>query len=656
MKKFTMVVGLLLIFALSFAGLQDRSSWIELRPNPENFIRMPELSSAPSTPDSGWGTVYVTGNDIYFKDDAGVATSLTGAASGGVSTLDEAYDGGGSGAGATINADSGPVLIAGSGADIGLQVTHSGAGNSIDIINSGTGKDIDGTSSTWSVTKAGAAVFASIGAFTQTGNLTLDDGVTASPSLIFTDATDETATFSKADAGVLSLTTDATDGLNVLVGNLWVGNGTPGTASMNGEDAYVEGQLEVDGTIQLDGALTAASTVAISGVITLANGLTIDNATNNALEWNENSEEIKWTFGSNSLDVVSTSGVVTLGLFDGSAATVNSTSDGAADDFTMSLTGATDSSLILSSTGTAADALQIRSSAGGIDILATGAATGEDIDITATGSSVNVTATEAVADAIVLSASTALGGIDITSNADIDISTTGAAGEDISLVNTGGSIVLSATEAAADAISLTSTAGGLDITTAATYDIDLMATGGTVKVIASETAADQFKVDAQGAVAGVAINLETTDGGILLNADGATGGDITLDAADDLTLTAAGAVVVTGVPTITLNGAVVLNTVATFTDSDATPDVTGKTYFNTNTTGVTITDFDGVGIVAGQLLVVTSKGAIVYDVTSSGIKGGTTDITTAAGDVTTFIYDGTDWLVVARMDMSDDLN
>jgi hypothetical protein len=604
MKKFTMVVGLLLIFALSFAGLQDRSSWIELRPNPENYIKMPELSSAPSTPDSGWGSVYVTGNDIYFKDDAGVATSLTGAASGGVSTLDEAYDGGGSGAGATINADSGPVLIAGSGADIGLQVTHSGAGNSIDIINTGTGKDIDGTSSTWSVTKAGAAVFTSIGAFTQTGNLTLDDGVTASPSLIFTDATDETATFSKADAGVLSLTTDATDGLNVLVGNLWVGNGTPGTASMNGEDAYIEGQLEVDGTVQLDGAVTMASTVGISGVITLANGLTIDNAVNNTLEWNENSEEIKWTFGSNSLDMTSTSGVVTFGLFDGSAATLNSTSDGAADDFTVSLTGATDSSLILSSTGTAADALQIRASAGGIDILASGAATGEDIDIVATGSSVNVTSTEAAADAIAISAS----------------------------------------------------AGGIDITSAATYDIDLTATGGTVKVIASETAADQFKVDAQGAVAGNAINLETTDGGILLNADGATGGDITLDAADDLTLTAAGAVAVTGVPTITLNGAVALNTVATFTDSDATPDVTGKTYFNTNTSAVTITDFDGAGIVAGQLLIVTSKGAITYDVTSSGIKGGTTDIITAAGDVTTFLYDGTDWLVVARMDMSDDLN
>jgi len=380
MKKITVAFALLLVFALSFAGIQDRSSWVQLVPHPGDYIKMPELSSAPSTPDSGWGAVYATGNNIYFKSDAGVVTSMINVAD-------------------------------------------------------------------------------------------------------------------------------------------------------------------------------------VAGAVTFDNGLTMDNTTNNALTWTENSETLIWTFGSNTAALSSSTGINSMSVFDNVAGTITHAANGAADDFTLSVTGAQDSSLILSSAGTAADALQI-----------------------------------------------------------------------------------------------TASAGGIDITSAATFDIDLTATGGTIKAIATEAAADQFKVDAQGAVAGVAINLETTDGGILLNADGATGGDIELNAADDLTLTAAGAVAVTGVPTITLAGAVVLNTVATFTDSDATPDVTGNTYFNTNTTGVTITDFDGAGIAAGQLLVVTSKGAITYDVTSSGIKGGTTDIITAAGDVTTFLYDGTDWLVVARMDMSDDLN
>ncbi|MBH41821.1 MAG: hypothetical protein CL685_03840, partial [Candidatus Magasanikbacteria bacterium] len=84
----------------------------------------------------------------------------------------------------------------------------------------------------------------------------------------------------------------------------------------------------------------------------------------------------------------------------------------AAEDLTVSLTGDTNSSLVLSSTGTDADALQVTASAGGIDISATGAAAGEDIDITATGSSVNLTSTEADGSAIKLHASNAAGGID----------------------------------------------------------------------------------------------------------------------------------------------------------------------------------------------------------------------------------------------------
>lgn len=85
-----------------------------------------------------------------------------------------------------------------------------------------------------------------------------------------------------------------------------------------------------------------------------------------------------------------------------------------ADDFTISLTGAFDSSLVISSTGTGTDALQLTASAGGIDIAASGAAADEDIDITAS-SSVNITSSENVADAITLTASGAAGGIQLTS-------------------------------------------------------------------------------------------------------------------------------------------------------------------------------------------------------------------------------------------------
>lgn len=51
-------------------------------------------------------------------------------------------------------------------------------------------------------------------------------------------------------------------GLVSLTGNLKVGNGTPGV-TLDGEDAYVEGTLEVDGTATFDGAtdLNGALTV-----------------------------------------------------------------------------------------------------------------------------------------------------------------------------------------------------------------------------------------------------------------------------------------------------------------------------------------------------------------------------------------------------------
>ena len=105
-----------------------------------------------------------------------------------------------------------------------------------------------------------------------------------------------------------------------------------------------------------------------------------------------------------------------------------------------------------------------------------------------------------------------------------------------------------------------------------------------------------------------------------------------------------------------VDGALDLGTVEIFVDSDLTPDVSDGSFFITNTTGATLTDFDGTGIVAGQIIVIESAGAIVYDVTGQGLKGGSTDIITADGDVTTWIYNGTDWLLIAFMDLSDDMS
>ena len=95
-------------------------------------------------------------------------------------------------------------------------------------------------------------------------------------------------------------------------------------------------------------------------------------------------------------------------------------------------------------------------------------------------------------------------------------------------------------------------------------------------------------------------------------------------------------------------------TFGTFGSSDTTPSVATGNLWKTHASEQTLTDFlDGL---AGQIIVVISTAAVTFDVTSSGLKGGSTDIVTASGDVTVWAYDGTDWHLVQFMDVSADMS
>ena len=165
--------------------------------------------------------------------------------------------------------------------------------------------------------------------------------------------------------------------------------------------------------------------------------------------------------GTNGSEVdITTTGAVDInsGAFyvDGAALSIDGTDDsnitvtGSGKDLNLAVVGGGVQQLTLASAGTGDAALVLSASAGGIDILAEGAAAGEDIDITATGSSVRITSTENVADSIVLSSS--IGGIDITA-------ANASAGEDIDITATGSSINLTSTENAANAIYLRANGG-----------------------------------------------------------------------------------------------------------------------------------------------------------------------------------------------------
>ena len=117
----------------------------------------------------------------------------------------------------------------------------------------------DGTGAIAEFRDAGTAVWtlADGGAVTQAGGLDLNG------QTMTIDADADTTLRAPVD-DIITMTLGAATGrLDLLTGNLKVGNGTS-TLTQNGEDAYIEGTFEVDGQAQLDGGLDLnASTLTI---------------------------------------------------------------------------------------------------------------------------------------------------------------------------------------------------------------------------------------------------------------------------------------------------------------------------------------------------------------------------------------------------------
>lgn len=187
------------------------------------------------------------------------------------------------------------------------------------------------------ITTSGSCTFSGTntysGASTFSAALTYDDGAGASPNVTFQDGSDETAVFSKTDAGFLTLTTVAGDGLNILTGNLQIGNGTPGN-TLDGEDFYCEGEGEFDGGVSCGGAVEVTGAVTVTGATALNGGLaldtdkfTVDDTSGNTL--------IAGTLTVNG-------GTVTLGDAAGDAVTWNAAAWTLANDTTVALSGGVD--------------------------------------------------------------------------------------------------------------------------------------------------------------------------------------------------------------------------------------------------------------------------------------------------------------------------
>ena len=176
----------------------------------------------------------------------------------------------------------------------------------------------------------------------------------------------------------------------------------------------------------------------------------------------------------------------------------------------------------------------------------------------------------------------------------------------------------------------------------------------------TDAEANQFKVDATGTVAGDAIVLETTDGGVQINADGASNGDIDIDAADDKTITAAGDLTLAITGTVSAGGAAITNQLASWEEITAQTDTitaaeSGKIIVGdyTGTQTLTLPDaaagliftFVDSSATAGDDLVIDCQAADTIDGDSAG--DAIESVTDALNQSVTLIaIDGTQWITV----------
>ena len=424
-------------------------------------------------------------------------------------SLDGAYD-----VGRSITVDAGTVTLTGTnagdnvvltlvqsdtGTTKGVVITNAGTGNTIDIQGQASSNDIEGTDDSWGIS--------SIGTFTGViGTWTGDQTWTGSTANVLFDATDDELLIE--DSAILSF-----------------GDAADVTVTWNATNLLIEAATDNTGQIQL-GATNAMD-------------LKIVGSTNTDIA----------LFDANPGILLMDSYPIALGdgdaiLFGDTLGTGDFTISDASDVLTIDN--------IVDGTGT----VSFGTSGAGIDVLFYGDA-GSGLMTWDENQNTN--------------------GALVFNNADIELG-------DADLINFGDSDDFSMT-----ATNQAFTFGSLTSDESSTYSFGADTDGDDVKMFGATTGeywlwdagadsilpvcgnalytltdaeADQFKVNATGATSdAVAINFETTDGKILLNADGGTGGDIELNSADDTIITSAGKVTITNTEAVTISGAFVPDTV-----------------------------------------------------------------------------------------------
>jgi len=290
----------------------------------------------------------------------------------------------------TGNATDGTVLeVVSADANVDPLVVSSSAQAGVLTVGQGGTVDIIGaTTITGAFTETGAATIgngtAGVAINSSVWDITAAGAASGLTTLSLTDdislANGKAIKSSTTTAETMAIQAYDVDGVAYVNSILLTNGNTPAVAIGSGVetvainssdwDISTSGAMTGIGAITMDGLLTGTGGSTLTGTVALGGGgtdtLAIDTST-----WD-----------------VSTAGAFT-GVADitgtaGAAMTVTIASDGAGDDLTLSVTGANDSSVILNSAGTGADAIGVHATAGGIDLDSAYTSVGA-IDIDATG-------------------------------------------------------------------------------------------------------------------------------------------------------------------------------------------------------------------------------------------------------------------------------
>jgi hypothetical protein len=285
----------------------------------------------------------------------------------------------------------------------------------------------------------------------------------------------------------------ATSYFNVTTGNLTLGSLLQDVIinTGNGFDVNADTSITLDSNANSYFNVNGGSNLtlgAVSGRVIINPGAAVSNAL--TLSATNTAGGVVISAGTAGVAVTSVDGPFLINA-QNTASSINLVTNDVAQDLSINLLGATNSSIILNSSGTGSDAIKFNTTAGSIDVNSSSAVTIDsaaasnftvtgafDLALGSTDGSVIVSAGEAVADAVVVSApaggiamsSGTLGtAIDTTGGVSIDASTASnftLTGTDaLTVNNVGGQLILESSKATADALRIYASngAGGIDI-------------------------------------------------------------------------------------------------------------------------------------------------------------------------------------------------